>query len=176
MMTRILIPPSRTLWWQALKTADQELTLNTTASNSLTPQETFASHRIIGIATRYSGPLWCSARSRWPAGAEPSANEMHFTYASPAAEFYRKNGRFDDGTVLVKEGSPPVMRRCQRATLTGPMARLGLLHVWPSSTAVRADLGRGPVAECVGCHIVNVAKTDMTWVQFYPLLRDKPGY
>jgi hypothetical protein len=28
------------------------------------------------------------------------------------------------------------------------------------------------VSECAGCHIANVAKTDMTWVQFYPLLRD----
>jgi hypothetical protein len=29
-----------------------------------------------------------------------------------------------------------------------------------------------PVSECAGCHIANVAKTDMTWIQFYPLLRD----
>ena len=54
--------------------------------------------------------------------------------------------------------------------------RLGLLHVWPSSKAVQRDLGREDVAECAGCHIANVAKTDMTWVQFYPLLRDEPGY
>ena len=33
-----------------------------------------------------------------------------------------------------------------------------------------------PAAECAGCHIANVAKTDMTWIQFYPLLRDKKGY
>jgi hypothetical protein len=32
------------------------------------------------------------------------------------------------------------------------------------------------VDDCAGCHITNVAKTDMTWVQFYPLLRDKIGY
>ena len=30
-----------------------------------------------------------------------------------------------------------------------------------------------PVTECAGCHLANVAKTDMTWIQFYPLLRDK---
>jgi hypothetical protein len=29
---------------------------------------------------------------------------------------------------------------------------------------------------CAGCHIANVAQTDMTWIQFYPLLRDKKGY
>ena len=30
-----------------------------------------------------------------------------------------------------------------------------------------------PVTDCAGCHIANVANTDMTWIQFYPLLRDK---
>jgi hypothetical protein len=33
-----------------------------------------------------------------------------------------------------------------------------------------------PASECAGCHIANVAKTDMTYIQFYPLLRDKVGY
>ena len=31
-------------------------------------------------------------------------------------------------------------------------------------------------AECAGCHTSHVAQTDMTWIQFYPLLRDKKGY
>src|SRR5262245_19387481 len=35
---------------------------------------------------------------------DQNGNEMHNTYASPVtAEFYRKNKRFADGTVLVKE-------------------------------------------------------------------------
>jgi len=35
---------------------------------------------------------------------DPKGDQMHFTYASPnAAEHYRKNGKFADGTVLVKE-------------------------------------------------------------------------
>src|SRR5262249_42093189 len=34
----------------------------------------------------------------------PAGEEMHVTYASPGtAEYYRKNGKFADGTVLVKE-------------------------------------------------------------------------
>jgi hypothetical protein len=33
-----------------------------------------------------------------------------------------------------------------------------------------------PASECAGCHIANVAQTDMTYIQFYPLLRDKAGY
>lgn len=35
---------------------------------------------------------------------DPKENQMHFTYASPgSAEYFRKNGKFGDGTVLVKE-------------------------------------------------------------------------
>ena len=35
---------------------------------------------------------------------DPNGNQMHFTYASPgAAEYFRNNGKFADGTVLVKE-------------------------------------------------------------------------
>src|SRR5215510_10153688 len=35
---------------------------------------------------------------------DPKGDEMHFTYASPGtAEYYRKTGKFADGTVLVKE-------------------------------------------------------------------------
>jgi hypothetical protein len=33
-----------------------------------------------------------------------------------------------------------------------------------------------PASECAGCHLANVADTDMTYIKFYPLLRDKPGY
>ena len=35
---------------------------------------------------------------------DPKGNQMHYTYASRgAAEYYRRNGKFADGTVLVKE-------------------------------------------------------------------------
>jgi hypothetical protein len=37
--------------------------------------------------------------------------EMHYTYASPGtAEYYRKNGKFADGTVLVKRCLQLIMR------------------------------------------------------------------
>ena len=39
-----------------------------------------------------------------------------------------------------------------------------------------ASAAEKPVTECAGCHLANVAATDMTWIQFYPLLRDKKGY
>jgi hypothetical protein len=31
-----------------------------------------------------------------------------------------------------------------------------------------ASAAEAPVSECAGCHMSNVAKADMTWVQFYP--------
>src|SRR5258707_13947036 len=35
---------------------------------------------------------------------DPKGNQMHFTYASPGtADYYRRNKKFADGTVLVKE-------------------------------------------------------------------------
>jgi hypothetical protein len=33
--------------------------------------------------------------------------------------------------------------------------------------------GESSADVCAGCHIDNVANTDMTWVQFYPILRGK---
>jgi hypothetical protein len=33
-----------------------------------------------------------------------------------------------------------------------------------------------PPEVCAGCHLANVAKTDMTWIQFYPQLRGKQPY
>src|SRR5215510_15282048 len=36
--------------------------------------------------------------------ADPTGPQLHITYASPgAAEYYRKNGKFADGAVMVKE-------------------------------------------------------------------------
>lgn len=61
----------------------------------LTRRETFANPATTATATRRLGRIRCSILR---------VIRMHFTYASPnAAEYYRKNGKFTDGTVLVKE-------------------------------------------------------------------------
>jgi hypothetical protein len=53
------------------------------------------------------------------------------------------------------------------------LQRMGVLHVRASSGAV-CRIVRGIARDRMrGCHLANVAKTDMTYVQFYPLLRDK---
>src|SRR5215813_11815954 len=120
--------------------------------------------------------------------------EMHYTWASPGtAEYYRKNGKFADGTVLVKEifGS-------EHAQLT-----TGDAH-WASGTKVwfimvkdakgrypgnplwgdgwgwalyKSDAPDKQVAvdykkDCLGCHVPAKA-TDWVYVQGYPVLASK---
>jgi hypothetical protein len=120
--------------------------------------------------------------------------ESHYTYASPGtAEYYRKNGKFPDGTVLVKE-----VFGTDHATLT-----TGDAH-WASGTKVwfvmiKDEKGRYPgnplwgdgwgwalfkadapdeqVAtdykrDCLGCHIPAQA-TDWIYIQGYPVLAKK---
>jgi cytochrome P460 len=124
----------------------------------------------------------------------PKGEEMHVTYASPgAAEDYRKNGKFADGTVLVKEVF---------ATNHAPMTT-GDAH-WASDTKVwfvmikdeknrypnnslwgdgwgwalfNADAPDKQVAtnykkDCLGCHI-PAQSSDWVYVQGYPVLKVK---
>jgi hypothetical protein len=120
--------------------------------------------------------------------------EMHYTWASPGtAEYYRKNGKFADGTVLVKE-----IFGTEHAQLT-----TGDAH-WASGTKVwfimvkdakgrypgnplwgdgwgwalyKSDAPDKQIAtdykkDCLGCHI-PAQKTDWVYVQGYPVLASK---
>lgn len=120
--------------------------------------------------------------------------EMHVTYASPgAAQYYRKNGKFADGTVLVKETF-----MTDHAKFTTGDAR------WATNTIVwfvmikaaknrfpnnklwgdgwgwalfKADAPDKQVAtdykkDCLGCHI-PAQSTDWLYVQGYPVLKSK---
>ena len=123
----------------------------------------------------------------------PSSNgdEMHYTYASPGtAEFYRKNGRFADGTVLVKE----VLATSHAQLTTGDAHWAKGTKVW--FVMVKDDKSRFPdnplwgdgwgwalfksdapntqVAtnyrkDCLGCHL-PAKGTDWIYVQGYPVL------
>ena len=120
--------------------------------------------------------------------------EMHVTYASPgAAQYYRKNGTFADGTVLVKE-----VFGTDHATMT-----TGDAH-WASDTKVwfvmikdaknrfpnnplwgdgwgwalfKFDASEKQVAtdykkDCLSCHI-PAQSTDWIYVQGYPVLKSR---
>jgi hypothetical protein len=120
--------------------------------------------------------------------------QMHYTYASPgAAEYYRNNGKFADGTVLVKQ----VFATDHAKMTTGDAHWATDTIVW--FIMVKDDKGRYPgnplwgdgwgwalykadapdkqVAtnykkDCLGCH-VPAQSTDWVYVQGYPVLKSK---
>jgi len=120
-----------------------------------------------------------------------NADEVHYTYATPGtAEFYRKNRRFADGTVLVKE----VLSTSHAQLTTGDAHWATETKVW--FVMIKDDKNRFPdnplwgdgwgwalfksdapdkqVAtnyrkDCLGCHL-PAKGTDWIYVQGYPVL------
>jgi hypothetical protein len=125
---------------------------------------------------------------------DPKGNEMHATYATPGtAEYYRKNGKFPDGAVLVKE----VFGTEHAALTTGDSHWASGTKVWfvkikddkhrfPQNALwgdgwgwflFKADAPDKQVAtdyknDCLGCHI-PAKSTDWTYVQGFPVLSSK---
>ena len=128
--------------------------------------------------------------------------EYHHVYIERQnVDAYLKTGSFPEGTVIVKEltrvldptfpdGSrnEPSGRGYFNGQYNGidvtvkDSKRFAKTNNWGFFTFGHHPLpydptsAERPVAECAGCHIANVGNTDMTWIQFYPLLRDKKGY
>jgi len=120
--------------------------------------------------------------------------EMHYTYASPGtAEYYRKNGKFADGTVLVKE----VLGSDHAQLTTGDAHWASGTKVW--FIMIKDEKGRyrgNPIwgdgwgwalykseapdkqvavdykKDCLGFH-VPAQKTDWVYVHGYPVLASK---
>ena len=125
------------------------------------------------------------------ADAKPSGNEMHYTYASPGtAELYRKNGRFADGTVLVKEVLATshaqlttgdahwatdtkqwfVMIKDEKGRFPGnPLWADGWGWALFKSDAPDKQVATDYRKDCLGCHI-PAKSTDWIYVQGYPVL------
>jgi len=125
---------------------------------------------------------------------DPKGDQMHMTYASPgAAEYYRQNGKFADGTVLVKE----VLGTDHAQMTTGDAHWASGTKVW--FVMIKDDKQRFPnnplwgegwgwalfkgdapdkqVAvdykkDCMNCHI-PAKSTDWVYVQGYPVLSSK---
>ncbi len=130
-------------------------------------------------------------------GGNASFPEYHHVYVEARnLEAYQKTGRFPEGTVLVKELTlvlKPTFPDGSRTESSGrgyfngafngidasvkDSKRFANTNGWGYFTFGHHALpyaqtaAESSVSECAGCHIGNVAKTDMTWVQFYPLLR-----
>jgi len=128
--------------------------------------------------------------------------EYHNVYVEKKnVDAYFRTGTFPEGTVIVKELTrvlDPVFPDGSRKEPSGrgyfngayngidasvkDSKRFAETNGWGYFTFGHHPLpydktsAERPATECAGCHFANVAKTDMTWVQFYPLLRDKQGY
>ena len=125
---------------------------------------------------------------------DPTGNQLHVVYASAgAAEYYRKNGKFGDGTVLVKE----VIGTDHAQMTTGDAYRASAMIQWfvmikdekhrfPNSglwgdgwgwALFKADAPDKQVAtdfkkDCIPCH-VPAQSTDWVYIQGYPVLKSK---
>ncbi len=125
--------------------------------------------------------------------------EYHHVYVEARnLDAYLKTGSFPEGTVLVKELTRVLNPTFPDGSRTEPSGRGYFNGMFNGIDVSVKDSKRFPntngwgyftfghhpepyattaaessVAECAGCHIANVAKTDMTWVQFYPLLLKK---
>jgi len=125
--------------------------------------------------------------------------EYHHVYIEQKnVDAYLKTGEFPEGTVIVKELTRVLKPTFPDGSRTEPSGRgyfngeyNGIdLSVKDSKRFAKTNgwgfftFGHHPlpyektaaessVTECAGCHLGNVAATDMTWIQFYPLLRDK---
>jgi len=128
--------------------------------------------------------------------------EFHNVYVEQKnVDVYMKTGTFPEGTVIIKELTrvlnptyPDGSRRepSGRGYFNGEFngidasvkdsKRFAKTNGWGYFTFGHHPLpyettaAESSVSECAGCHLANVAKTDMTWIQFYPLLRDKVSY
>ena len=124
--------------------------------------------------------------------------EYHHVYVEEKnLDVYLKTGSFPEGTVLVKELTRVLNPTFPDGSRTEPSGRgyfngeyNGMDVTVKDSKRFAATNGWGffnfghhplpyspwakeaSAAECAGCHQSFVANTDMTWVQFYPILRD----
>jgi cytochrome P460 len=132
-------------------------------------------------------------------GGKASFPEFHNVYVERKNfDAYMKTGTFPEGTVLVKElvllqkptfpdGSQqaPSGRGYFQGAFNGmdvsvkDTKKFAKTNGWGYFTfghhaePYETTAAESSAAECAGCHLANVAKTDMTYVQFYPVLQEK---
>jgi hypothetical protein len=125
--------------------------------------------------------------------------EYHHVYVEEKnLDVYLKTGSFPEGTVIVKELTRVLNPTFPDGSRTEPSGRgyfngefngmdvtvkdskrfantngWGFFNFGHHPLPYAESAKEAPAAECAGCHAAFVAKTDMTWVQFYPILRGR---
>ncbi len=125
--------------------------------------------------------------------------EYHHVYVEEKnLDVYLKTGSFPEGTVIVKELTRVLNPSFPDGSRTEPSGRgyfngefngmdvtvkdsqrfantngWGFFNFGHHPLPYAESAKEASAAECAGCHASFVAKTDMTWVQFYPMLRGR---
>ena len=125
--------------------------------------------------------------------------EFHNVYVQEKnLEAYQKDGVFPEGTVIVKEllllrkgnypdgsADTPSGRGFGEGEFNGMDVTVkdskkysktngwGFFNFGHHALPYNPTSKEASVSECAGCHMGGAAKTDMTWIQFYPVLRGK---
>ena len=171
------------------------------AAQSSTPTAVFDSQGRLKMPTDYREWVFVGAPLTPNGLNNGSANfpEYHDVYIQKKnVDAYLKNGVFPEGTVIIKELTRVLNPSFPDGSTTEPSGRgffngefNGIDCTVKNSKKFATTNGWGfftfghhpepydgyaaeaPAAECASCHQANVAKTDMTWIQFYPVLLKK---
>lgn len=125
--------------------------------------------------------------------------EYHHVYVEEKnLDVYLNTGSFPEGTVIVKELTRVLNPTFPDGSRTEPSGRgyfngefngmdvtvkdskrfantngWGFFNFGHHPLPYAESAKEASAAECASCHAAFVAKTDMTWVQFYPILRGR---
>ena len=178
-----------------------DLDVKYVAAQNSTPTAVFDSQGRLKMPTDYREWVFVGAPLT-PNGLNGgSANfpEYHHVYIQQKnVDAYLKNGVFPEGTVIIKELTRVLNPSFPDGSTTEPSGRgffngefNGIDCTVKDSKKFAATNGWGfftfghhpepydgyaaeaPATQCASCHQANVAKTDMTWIQFYPMLLKK---
>jgi hypothetical protein len=132
-------------------------------------------------------------------GGDAGFPEYHHVYIQEKnVDAFLKTGSFPEGTVIIKELTRVLKPTFPDGSRTEPSGRgffngefngidatvkdskrfagtnnWGFFTFGHHPEPYAAYASEAPATQCAGCHIANVAKTDMTWIQFYPMLLNK---
>lgn len=130
-------------------------------------------------------------------GGKAGFPEFHNVYVQDKnLTAYQKTGQFPEGTVIVKEllllrksdhpdgsSDTPSGRGYGEGAFNGMDVTVkdskrfaktngwGFFNFGHHALPYEPSSKESSEAECAGCHKAGAAKTDMTWVEFYPILR-----
>ena len=178
-----------------------DLDVKYVAAQNSTPTAVFDSQGRLKMPTDYREWVFVGAPLTPNGLNNGSANfpEYHDVYIQKKnVDAYLKNGVFPEGTVIIKELTRVLNPTFPDGSTTEPSGRgffngefNGIDCTVKNSKKFAATNGWGfftfghhpepydgyaaeaPATQCASCHQANVAKTDMTRIQFYPMLLKK---